>query len=187
MRLFIALEIPKRSRKLISKKVDILKKNVEQNIKWVSSDKWHITLKFLGKTDKKKIPFIKKYIEKAATNFTRFNLNFNTIGGFPHLNKPRVIYTGINNDRPKAINEFLENLLVKQDFKKDNKKYTPHLTIARSRNNTNTQKLSKNLQKIITSNFINVYMRASKIVLYRSQLLPEGSKYNKLFEANLNK
>ncbi|MFW5720905.1 MAG: 2'-5' RNA ligase family protein [Bacteroidota bacterium] len=72
MRLFIAIDVPERSKNLIEKKVNLIKKEIDQDVKWVTKHNWHITLKFLGDVDKNKVSAIEKTLVSVKNNFKNF-------------------------------------------------------------------------------------------------------------------
>ncbi|MGM0411315.1 MAG: RNA 2',3'-cyclic phosphodiesterase, partial [Bacillota bacterium] len=134
MRLFIAINISDRSRKLINNKINILKEEIKENIKWVDKENWHITIKFLGEVKENKIDNIKNKI-KNLSEYEKFYLQFNKINAFPNLNYPKVMYLAINKSQGilKNIHKEIENELLKINFKKEDREFTPHLTIARTK------------------------------------------------------
>ena len=188
MRLFIAINISKRSKKLITKKINSLKNEINKDIKWVKSDNWHITLKFLGEVKKRNLPKIKNEISNIK-DMKKFYFQINHLGAFPNLDYPKVIYFGINKGENNLINihNQIEDKLVALNFKKDERNFTPHLTIARGRKNSNYQKLSHLLRNFIenNNNFVNIYSYVDRISLMKSTLTPEGPIYQEIFSNNL--
>ncbi len=189
MRLFIAVNIPKRSKKLIKNKVEMIKPEITENIKWVKSKNWHLTLKFLGEVEKKKISDIKKTLNLLEDRFNSFSLNFKGIGAFPHLNQPQVVFIQVEKGKEKLIelHKKVDEKLQEQGFKSEDRSYHPHLTIARSRNSTDKNKLSNSLNEFTGRYFINVYMKVSNISLMESKLFPDGPVYEKKQEIFLKK
>ncbi len=188
MRLFIAINISKRCKKLITKKIKLFKKEINENIKWVKNDNWHITIKFLGEVKKRNLPEIKKEI-KYVKDMKKFYFQINHLGAFPNLDYPKIIYFGINKGENNLINihKQIEDKLAALNYKKDERKFTPHLTIARGRKNTNYQKLSHLLRDFIKNknNFINIYSYVDRISLMQSTLTPEGPIYQEIFSKKL--
>lgn len=161
---------------------------MEQNIKWVTPEKWHITLKFLGDTGKNKIPIIQECLKFVQQQFTPFDIYFTSIGGFPDLNYPRVLYLGLKNKQPAVrIYNSLADMLAKKGFTKEDKSYIPHLTFARSRNRTDNKMLGRKVKEVTGKHFLRIFMRAKKISLIKSELHSSGPKYVNLYSINLNK
>src|SRR6056297_75756 len=110
MRLFIAVDISERSRELINRKVKILKKELDSDIKWVDKDKWHLTIKFLGDCGQQKkemiIDKLKSLEIKAEINY----IQYNKINAFPNLKNAAVLYLAAAKGRQflKKLNEIIE-------------------------------------------------------------------------------
>lgn len=178
MRLFIAVNINSRSKKLIAKKLEILKTELNSDIKWVEKDKWHLTLKFIGEvsTEKKE-----KLIEALKNiNFSEQNkyIQFNKVDAFPSLNTAKVIYLALNKGRDvlKDLHGRLEKELLKYGFESDQRPYIPHLTLGRNKNESLS--IKKELDK---NHFVNIYAQIKSISLYKSELRADGSEYFELF------
>lgn len=187
MRLFISINLPERSRILIENKVDLIRDSVTQDIKWVDSHQWHLTLKFLGDVTPGQIPEIKQHMQQAIGNISQFPAQFRSIGAFPHLNHPRVLFVDVDRggDRLKIIHDNLEQELIKSDFERDDHQYHPHLTVARSRKQTDMDRLGRVYRQFTDRNFINVFMQARKLSLMESHLYPEGPEYEEIYSCNL--
>ncbi|MFW6281595.1 MAG: RNA 2',3'-cyclic phosphodiesterase [bacterium] len=187
MRTFIAINIPERSKDLIENKINLIKQEVKQDIKWVKKENWHITLKFLGEIRKNKVNNIKQRLSLLKFNNYKFPIKFQGINAFPDLNHPKVLFVKINQGYNclTEIYQKIESQMEKEGFSPEDRKYTPHLTIARSRKNTDLKKLSNVYNKFTDKYFINVFMKAVKISLMKSELYPEGPKYKKIFDISL--
>lgn len=183
MRLFIAINISDRSKKLINNKMKILKNEINEDIKWVDKENWHITIKFLGEVRKNKIDDIKNKIDNMS-NFKKFYLQFNKINAFPNLNYPKVIYLAINRSQENLIkiHKEIEKELLKINFKRDEREYTPHLTIARTRKSSEMKKISKKINEYYSKKyFINIFSFIEGISLMKSELTSEGAIYTEIF------
>ena len=188
MRLFTAINLSDRSRQLLLDKVNILKNNIEQDLKWVDPENWHVTLKFLGDTKKEKAEKVKEDITQIASFNKSFPVILNKVGAFPHLNHPKVLYVGVNEGFAELtqIQEKLENKLYERGYSRENRRYTPHLTLARSRKNTNFNILSDKLKNFAEkNNFIKIYFKADRISLMKSELTSQGPIYEEVFAKNL--
>ncbi len=187
MRLFIAFDVSKRNKKLISQKVSKINNNIDQNLKWVNKENWHLTLKFLGDTDPDKLKIIEQSMKEISKEYKNFSIQFSGLNAFPDINHPRVLYLEINKGYKILCDIYndLEKKLTEKSFAPDQKKYTPHLTIARSYKNTDYKKLFQNLKNIKENIFINIYNKIKNIHLYESKLLPEGPVYKKIYKFSL--
>ncbi|MGM0437573.1 MAG: RNA 2',3'-cyclic phosphodiesterase [Bacillota bacterium] len=187
MRLFVAINFSERNRNLIKNKVKLIKNNVEENVKWVKKENWHITVKFLGEVKEKKVSNIKNKINEIS-KINKFYFQINKIGAFPSLNYPKVVYLGINRgkDKLKEVNEKVETKLSELNFEKEDRPFTPHVTIGRSKDYTDNNNLANTLIDIAQKkNFINIYSKMDKISLMKSELTDKGPLYEEIFSKNI--
>ncbi len=187
MRLFIAVNLSESCRQLLQNKVNKIKKAVSEDVKWVKPQNWHLTLKFLGEVNKTKLPDIKEVIKKTGTKYENFPVKFRGIGAFPEIGYPRVFFIKIADGQAPLINinENLEMQLKPLGFEAENREYIPHLTVARSKDETNLKNFSQSIKKFNERYFINVYMEVSEISLMESKLFPEGPVYEKISQVSL--
>ena len=104
-------------------------------IKWVPADNLHLTLKFLGDVENTEIPSVCNVIRGICQKYDRFQLRFVGTGGFPNLQRPRILYAGVE-DTSAALTEIvmqLEKDLAALGFKPEPRDYIPHLTLGRTR------------------------------------------------------
>ena len=187
MRLFTAINLSERSKNLINNKIEIVQKNIEEKVKWVKKENWHITIKFLGEVEETNLAKIKNKI-KEIKKFEKFYFQINKIGAFPNLNYPKVIYLGIDSGKEKLIeiNKEMEKKLAELNFEKEKRAYTPHITVGRSKDYTDNSNLASSLKEFHKKNhFINIYSYVDKISLMKSELTPKGPKYEEIFTKNI--
>ncbi len=187
MRLFIAIPIENRTQKLLQEKLEIAQSELDFDLKWVSGENLHLTLKFLGDTDEDKLSDIKKSMENTCSQYDNFNIYYEHYDAFPSTDYPKVLYFGLKNDKNLLIdlqNE-LENNLFNKGFEKEDRDYTPHLTFARTRKKTDMRQLKYDYQDFIKDNNIRILQKVNKISLIESQLYKDGPVYNELYSVNL--
>ena len=157
-----------------------------ESIKWVEPQNIHITLKFFGETDEKKIPFIYQALQKAAGQSEGFVLKINRTGIFGSRYDPRVIWFGI--DPEPQLSRLAENTareLENAGWQADRQNFVPHLTIGRIR-----EIRDKALFQQVIDRFREVKIQEQpirEICLYESILRREGPLYIKLASFGLNK
>ncbi|MCQ2963987.1 MAG: RNA 2',3'-cyclic phosphodiesterase [archaeon] len=183
VRSFLAIEIEKDLIPKISKVQDSFKET-EANIKYVSKENMHFTLKFFGDINEDKLEEIELAIKKVLKNHSSFDLTIEGCGNFPKPDIIKIIWIGIaKNEAMINLQKDLDKEFKKIGFRKE-KKFISHLTIGRPRN----QKNKNELKNIIKENK-NVKigsMKVSKIHLKKSTLTPKGPIYEdiKVFDLN---
>lgn len=187
MRTFIAIELSKEIQDSLSFLQDKLK-DARADVKWVSPENIHLTLKFLGEIDDKKLDKIIQIAEDITKDKKTFYLRLSSIGAFPNINFPRVIWVGVDKGdaETKEIVEVLEEKIAKIGIPPESRAFSSHITIGRVRSSLNRKELIKSLD-YLQSNFgqENLELRVTKITVFKSTLTPKGPIYEVLKEASL--
>jgi len=178
LRCFIAIEIPETIKKSIAAIIDNLKKS---DVKWVSEENIHITLQFLGETEESLIPDIKGALYKILAPYSHFYIKIADVGCFPSGKRPRVIWVGIKESQ-SLINLYkdISNEMVKFGYQKEERGFTPHVTIGRVKSNRNMRELLSRLDELKVTDFPD--FEVQDIKLMKSELKPSGAKYYSLAE-----
>jgi len=180
LRCFIAIEIPETIKKSIAAIIENLKKS-DSDVKWVSEDNIHITLQFLGETEESLIPDIKGALYKILAPYSSFYIKIADVGCFPSGKRPRVIWVGIKESQ-SLINLYkdISNEMVKFGYQKEERGFTPHVTIGRVKSNRNMRELLSRLDELKVTDFSD--FEVQDIKLMKSELKPSGAKYYSLAE-----
>jgi 2'-5' RNA ligase len=176
IRTFIALEIPEAA---IEEIINLRKDKIGDggNAKWEVKEKLHLTLKFLGDTERDNLNSYFEEIERITGELKQFELCFSEFGVFRKGGAPRILWIGLKeNDRLKQFAESLDSILENFGYKKEERKFQAHITLLRFCGYENIEKiLSLNEVKIPEIKFI-----ANKVVFYESRLMHNGSVYKSL-------
>lgn len=185
IRTFIAIDIDQPPKQKISGLIDQLSKS-NADVKWITENQMHFTLKFLGQTDELLVPKISGVLESIAEDFGEFTILLSDIGAFPNIKRPRVIWLGIDKgkDKLELLNEKIETSLEKLGFEKEKRRFTAHLTLGRVRSLKNIEGLKALIAKIDIR--IQDEVKVNKVILYRSTLTPKGAIYTPLRELPLS-
>ncbi len=104
-------------------------------IKWVPTDNLHLTLKFLGEVDNTEVPAVCDVVHDVCAGRDPFELHFAGTGGFPSIDRPRVLFVGIE-DSTETLTQIATELdrdYADLGFKPESRDYTPHLTLGRTK------------------------------------------------------
>jgi len=188
MRTFIAIELPKEIKDSLAQLQEELKKT-GADVKWVKPENIHLTLKFLGEINNKKLEKITEILWDVAKNKDSFSIRLSSIGTFPVLSSPRVIWVGIDmgGKESEKIAWELEKKIARIGIPKEKRPFSSHITIGRTRSTQGRDNLIQEL-KNLEGNFRleNSEFLATKITFFKSTLTPTGPIYESLQEANLN-
>lgn len=177
VRLFIAVPISDKVRSVIHSIQEYLKGFItDERISWTNTMNIHLTMKFLGETSVSAVGRISKNIEKSVIGLPIFNLDIKNTGVFPSENRPRVLWIGCRegNEHLSIMNKKIDSGLTRLGFKKERKKFIPHLTLGRVRYiSAGSLVIKKFMSKIIEPCIVNI----DRVNLYQSILKPLGPEY----------
>lgn len=180
MRCFIAIDA--RSEKLeplLSRLASI------PGVKAVEPENLHITLKFLGEISGDKAKQVTQAMERAFHNTEPFSYSIQGVGAFPSLNYIRVIYAGVDVGKEKILDmqKRLEEELDKIGFKKENRAFVPHITLARVKIPRKKDQIQRFIQDFRSESFGEVEVEG--VYLMESILKPSGPEYRQVFKLQL--
>ena len=104
MRAFIALELPEKVKKEITKIQKKLRK-AGAKATWVKPEIIHLTLAFLGSVTHKELEIIHKILEEVAAK--PIQLELSQLGCFPSPERARIIYVDLQGDL-KELNSLVK-------------------------------------------------------------------------------
>lgn len=168
-RLFVAAPIPDN----IKEKLLDLHLNIP-GAKWTSGDQLHITLKFIGEVDGDLFKDIRSSLLEIKAH--KFLLGIKGVGHFPPGSSPKVLWAGLNDKVPliKLKNE-IENTLEECNIKRESRKFSPHITLARLKN-THINRVKEFLSVYSTLRMED--FNVDEFRLYSSKLYSRGAVHN---------
>ena len=184
MRLFIAIEIEKALKEKILK-IQTRFKGSKANIKYVERKNMHFNLKFIGEADKLKIPDIRIALENACKPLKSFKICIYGVGAFPNKDYAKVLWLGVKDGKIlKEIAGCIERELEKIWFAKDGREFKPHLTLGRVKSPRDKGEISKLIEDMKNEDMGE--MKVNEIILFSSELRPEGPVYTKIYSVKLS-
>jgi len=176
LRTFIAIDIPMELREKIYSAFDNERQRIK-GVKWVEKENLHITLKFLGEIEEEKVKEIGKILDEVSNKFKSFEVSLGELGGFPQLKNPRVLWIGVSpSEKIEEIFNFIEERVERIGIEKEERKFHPHITVARIKERKGISFENKKF---------NDKFKANRIVLFKSDLRPEGPIYTQIKEVKL--
>jgi 2'-5' RNA ligase len=188
-RAFIAVELPEGMRHALACLQEKLKRACGYcPARWVAPESIHLTLNFLGDVPVAKLDDIKSAIAQVASGAGAFELTLGGLGAFPNLERPHVIWVGLggNVERLAGIQRNLKQRLSELGFSPENQPFSPHLTLARVRDEASAsdkKRLSQAIASTACETHCDIPVRA--ISLIKSQLTPSGPVYTVLYSSSL--
>jgi 2'-5' RNA ligase len=153
------------------------------DLKPVERENIHLTLKFLGDVDEGLMGEVERVV--SGLRFEPFRMALAETGAFPNLRRPRVIWAGVSEgvDELSRIFRELEAGFVGLGFKREGRRFSPHITIARVRSGRNREELVEEVLQHRETDYGGFEVKSVK--LKRSVLTPRGPVYTTLAESGL--
>jgi 2'-5' RNA ligase len=185
LRTFIALDLgPAIRERLVS-----LQENFESQasgVKWVEPENLHVTLLFLGEVDNREIPAVCRAVDEVAQTLPPFVLSVEGVGCFPNPRRPRVLWVGIGAgaELVTALHDLLEPPLLDLGcYRREQRKYTPHVTLGRIKSEAAPVGFAQALAKHETWKAGQTPIPDVRVM--SSELSPRGPEYTVLSRAKL--
>ena len=135
---------------------------------------YHLTLKFLGEVEDSKVDLIKERLQNI--NVEPFTATVNKIGFFPSESYIQVIWVGFKENKEIIDLQQQVELSLKDMFKED-KRFHPHITLARVKFVRDKEKFVEILKTIKIG---EKTFEIKNIKLIKSALKPGGPVYGDL-------
>lgn len=186
LRLFIALPLPNEVKAVLQTQQDSLKTHLQdydKDIRWTTSEQWHLTLAFLGATNRERLPSIQSAMERAAKPVGAFGLETTTLGSFPSSRRPSVVWLGVGGDVTSLQTlQFRLSEALSGMTEPDDKPFRPHLTLARLKQFGLGKEVTQACEKTSAT---KVEWSVNKVVLYQSLLKPSGAEHDVIHQVML--
>jgi 2'-5' RNA ligase len=181
MRLFTGIAIPSNVLDNLERVLDELRPLAP--LKWSPVENLHITTKFIGQYSEQRLPELKQALAELVPP-PEFAITLARFGYFPNPHHPKTFFAGVQAGAALAeLATKIENALVPLGVPREDRTYSPHLTLARIKNE-NIRELREHIAKMTTFDFGT--FQASEFHLYLSEPAPRGSVYTRLASCPLS-
>lgn len=127
IRLFAAIDLPENVLNSLAR----LQTGVP-GARWQTREQLHLTLRFIGEVDERDAAAIDEML--AGIEAPRFTLELKAVGQFGGKN-PRALWAGVAPSEPLLfLQRKIESVLQRLGAPPDERKFIPHVTLARLRN-----------------------------------------------------
>ena len=188
IRSFIAIPVPESGIQALEDSVRDLEAEFGRHVRWVRPEGIHLTLKFMGDIQLGIAEKVLESLSSVTTVFKPFVLAINGLGVFPNLRSPRVLWAGLNGDLEVlgALQQAVDDAVGQLGLPKEQRGFSPHLTLGRVRRDVNDEQRRK-ISEAISSAAppTAVEWTADTANLMRTELDPNGSKHYLVGSASL--
>lgn len=179
IRAFLALKTPREwDEKLGELQKTLRSKFGSAAFRWAKPEQIHITLRFFGWITIADAEALKVLLSGICAAHSGFQLQCESLGAFPNMKRPRVLWAGLKGDLAAAgelQNELAAATTPFGDPPED-RPFKPHLTLARLKDPTRGE--ISDLEHAIARGFkIDSTWHVEDLLLMQSHLSPNGSTY----------
>ena len=184
MRLFVALNLPKKERERIYRAARPLR-DEDFPVRWLDLDHFHVTLKFLGEVRRERVPQVEEAIARVASETRAFTTTLGGFGAFPTIRRPRVVWLGVGaNPELRCLKQDLEWTLGDMGFEAETRAFHPHVTLGRA-SDSNGAGAFRGLDEKMADMVFKGSVKVHTLDLMRSQTSRTGAAYTLLSSAKL--
>jgi 2'-5' RNA ligase len=177
MRAFIAIDLPETLHDALADAQQRFR-SAANDARWTRPEGIHLTLKFLGEISDAQARQVVEALAQIGP-FDPFSVEVKGFGFFPQPQRPRVFWAGVI--APPALKELAANVegrMEKIGFAREDRAYSPHLTLARFQVPRPQPILAEAVAAQATTSLGK--FEASDFFLFESKLLPQGAQYRKV-------
>ena len=187
MRTFIAIEIPEEIKAEMAGIQDQLRSASVVDAGWTRPEGIHLTLKFLGEVPEANVPQMMNALTAVTAGTDMFRLDLAGVGTFPNPGSARVVWIGVEGDidRLLKLQAAVEDAMDHLGFERENRKFTPHLTLARIKFIRSRKAWLSALDSVKDIRLPSFLVNA--ISLMKSELKPSGAVYTEIGRTELKK
>jgi 2'-5' RNA ligase len=185
VRAFVAVELAPEIRAALAEEIERLR-SLGGDVKWVSTENLHLTLKFLGQVDRRRIGDILKALGEAAGECPPFRIECGGVSLFPKPVRPRVVAVGVDEAGARSLGglaEGVEGTLSGLGFGREERRFWAHVTMGRVKTPKGLKALADGILTADGAPFGDQEVR--EIALFMSELGREGPRYTALGRVQL--
>jgi len=155
-------------------------------LRWVKPQNLHLTLKFLGDIPAADAANVGPAMQRASQGTLPLALTVQGMGVFPGIKRPRVLWIGLGGqvEELQQLYSRIEDELAGLGFARENRGFKAHLTLARFKEGVAPHDLLQAFEEL--GNYAPKPFAAKHLVLYKSDLRPQGAVYTPLTEVLLD-
>jgi 2'-5' RNA ligase len=181
IRSFVAILLDDEVRAAVAATIERLRP-LGSAVAWVPPQNLHITLHFLGNQDEARLAAAEAALADAAAQCAPIDVTVHGIGGFPGLERPRILWIGLAQGALdlRALQARVADALAAEGFPSEDRPWHPHLTIGRIFDERRWRRdagpaLRIALVRAAATSFGT--LRVAEVALMRSDLSPSGAGY----------
>ncbi len=147
-------------------------------VKWVEPENLHVTLLFLGEVDDRALVDVCRVVAEGSGRLAPFPMSVQGAGCFGNPRRPRTLWVGVGAGTQElvALHDALEGpLLALGCYRREERQFTPHITLGRAKGDRPNEKLAAALAK--QAGYRCGEQAVREVLVMGSELTPKGPVY----------
>ena len=181
LHVFLAIFPPREVQAVAAEAIERLRSNGDR-VSWVKRENLHFTLRFLGDVGEDGARRAAEAAVEIAADHRAFDAALGTLGAFPDGRRARVLWIGLSRGAEPmvALARGLERALERRGFEREGRPFAAHLTIGRVREPGHDWS-----EALGRATLQSAAWYVNRVLLIRSTLSPQGSRYVEIAAAPL--
>lgn len=148
-------------------------------VRWTRDEGLHLTLKFLGSVAADRLELVRDTLAPVLAEVASFSARVAGLGVFPRLERPRIVWVGIEAPELMRLAAVVERAAAKVGFPPEERPFRGHVTLGRVKDRRGGESLAAALQEHWDDDFGSFEVR--HVTAFRSDLQRGGSVYTELW------
>jgi 2'-5' RNA ligase len=155
-------------------------------LRWVKPQNVHLTLKFLGDIPVAVVGDVGLALQRASRETATMALTVQGMGAFPGIRRARVLWVGLGGqvEALQFLYSRIEDELADLGLAREKRGFKAHLTLARMKGPVDSRDLAAAVEE--AGNYEPHPFNARRLILYKSDLRPQGAIYSPMVEIDLD-
>jgi len=181
VRAFVALPLPAGAIEVcVRTQEELQSRGVRGRVRWTRPEQMHVTVKFLGDLAASDVGRACDVVRRAAFESCPFSCAMGSPDAFPTPRRARVVVAQLASvPTLEALFAELQGGFAPLAVHEEKRAFTPHVTLGRLRQPANIEAQLSGFESAAGA------VRLDTLVLFRSELAPDGSRYTPLVRAPL--
>lgn len=188
-RAFVAIALDDATRAAVADEIERLRPLCGA-VAWVPARNLHLTVKFLGNVPDEQLGGVTDALATVAAQVPAFDLGLRGLGGFPGMERPRILWIGIAEGGlpARGLQSRVDTALAALGIEREVRPWHPHLTVGRVFDARRWQRdAGPPLRAAVAESSRRAFgrLRVDRVALMRSDLLPHGARYTEIASLEL--
>ncbi len=154
---------------------------------WAAPETLHVTLLFLGEVDDRELHTVCRAVQAVAAIEAPFAMRVAGVSAFPAPRRPKIVWTGITEGAETLQRLYAaleEKMLDLGCYRKEERGYTPHVTLGRVKGEADSVTMSSEIPKRMA--WEGGRTTVTEVLIFGSELTRDGPVYTVIGRAPLS-